>query len=148
MTLQEKLTHDMRSAQKAGERDRAETLRFLLSELHNREIEKRSKGQEATLSDTETVEVLRREMKKRREAIDLYRRGGREDLLRKEEGEARLISEYLPASLGRNEIEAVVSELVAAGSREFGPLMKQAMERCGGRADGKTVAEIVREKLQ
>lgn len=148
MRLEERIQDDVKAAQKASASGRLGTLRLLVAALKNRSIEKRTSGSAEQLTDEDVIEVLQREAKKRREAIDIYRKTKREDLAHKEEAELAVINEYLPSMLGRAEIEAVLDELVASGVHDFAPLMKAAMERLKGRADGKLVSELVRAKAQ
>lgn len=147
MTVREKLELDLKGAQKKGEQARVDTLRLLLSELHNREIEKHGKGGGDELTDEEALAVLKREAKKRKEAIELFRRGNRNDLAEKEEGELSILAAYLPAEMSRGEIEAVVNALIAEGHKDFNGLMKEAMARLRGRADGRAVSEVIKGKL-
>ena len=146
MTLQERLAQDTTAAQKAGDAGRLGTLRLLIAAAQNRAIEKRTGGSPTSLSDDDMLELLRREAKKRREAMELYAQGGRDDLRVKEEAELAVIMEYLPAEMGRADITAVVKRL-ATGSSEFSSLMKAAMAELKGKADGKLVSEVVKEVL-
>ena len=146
MTLQERLAHETTAAQKAGDAGRLGTLRLLIAAAQNRAIEKRTGGSPTSLSDDDMLELLRREAKKRREAMELYAQGGRDDLRVKEEAELAVIMEYLPAEMGRADITAVVKRL-ATGSSEFSSLMKAAMAELKGKADGKLVSEVVKEVL-
>lgn len=146
MSLQNTLTEDLKAAQKAGDSDKVGILRFLLSQLQNKAIEKRASGKGETLADEEVMDVLQKEVKKRREAVELYTKGGRADLADKEEKEIGLIAAYLPKPLSREEIESAVANL-AAEHKDFNSLMKAAMQQLKGKADGKTVGEIVKAKL-
>jgi uncharacterized protein YqeY len=132
----------MTTAMKAGERDRAGALRLVLSEL----LKAAKDGGDDELA------VLRRERKRRLEAAEQFRGGGRPELAEQEESEARMIEGYLPAELGDAEIAGFVEEAIAelgpdAGIREMGQVMKTVMSRAGGRADGKRVSAMVRERL-
>ncbi|MEK7174654.1 MAG: GatB/YqeY domain-containing protein [Patescibacteria group bacterium] len=147
MSLLSRISEDIKTAQKAVEAVRLDTLRFLMAQLQNREIEKRGSGSAGPLTDEETLQVIQREAKKRREAIELYRAGNRADLATKEEAELDIISAYLPAQFGEAEIAAVIDRLVAKGPREFNAIMKMAMAELKGRADGKAVGEAIRAKL-
>ncbi len=132
---------------KGGDREKSSLLRFILAQLHNREIEKKGRGEEPKLTDEETVDVLRREVKKRKEAMDLFGRGGREDLREKEEKEAKLIEEYLPAQMSGEQIAVVVDGLKKSGLGDFTSLMRETMKKLKGQADGKLVGEIVKDRL-
>ncbi len=146
--LKDKIENDLKNALKSGRTDNANILRFLLAQLHNREIEKRSTGQAPTLADEEVTEVLQKEVKKRKEAIELFQKGGRLELAGKEEKELALINEYLPAQLSREELEKIIDELKNSGLTDFNSLMKEAMKKVKGRANGKLVSEVVKEKLR
>lgn len=148
MGLSERLRKDLETALKAAEGERVQTIRMLLANLHDREIEERGKsGAPRPLPDDVAEGVLRKELKKRKEASDLYRKGGRVDLAEKEEREAALIGAYLPPSASREEIEAVVWELKAAGVADLPALIRETKARFHGRAEGGAVAEIVRHVL-
>lgn len=148
MSLSEKILNDMKRAQKAGEAMRLETLRFVAAQIHNAEIEKRGGGNTGSLSDDETVAVLQRELKKRKEAIELFVKGNRADLAKKEEASLSVIREYVPRELTEEEVRALVDEVVEGGIHDFAAAMKEVMRRAGGRASGKAVSEIIRAKLQ
>jgi uncharacterized protein YqeY len=141
MAVQEQVKADLAVAMKAGERERVGALRLVLSELQKAAKE----------GDGDEVAVLRRERKRRLDAAEQYRGGGREDLAGQEEGEARLIEAYLPAELSDDELERLVSDAVAeAGAtapQDMGKVMSVVMPKVGGRADGKRVSERVREAL-
>jgi hypothetical protein len=141
VTLIEQLRGDVNSALKGGERDRASALRMVLSELQKAAKEG---------SDDE-VAVLRRERKRRLDAAEQFREGGRAELADKEQAEAVLIEAYLPAELGDDELQAIVkdaiSETGASEPKDMGQVMKVVMARTGGRADGRRVSEHVREAL-
>ena len=132
----------MTTAMKAGEKDRVGALRLVLSELQ--------KAQKDGFGD-ETA-VLRRERKRRLEAAEQFRDGGRPELADQEEAEARIIEGYLPAELDDAEldamIQAAITETGASGPKDMGQVMKAVMARAGGRADGKRASARVREALQ
>ncbi|MBJ7328659.1 MAG: GatB/YqeY domain-containing protein [Solirubrobacteraceae bacterium] len=141
MTLADTVKTDLTAAMKAGESERVGALRLVLSEL-----QKAAKDG----SDDELA-VLRRERKRRVEAAEAFRKGDRPELAAQEESEAELISAYLPAELGDDElkaiVEAAVAESGASSPKDMGQVMKAAMPKVGGRADGKRVSAIVREVL-
>ncbi|RJQ29852.1 GatB/YqeY domain-containing protein [Candidatus Parcubacteria bacterium] len=148
MSLKERLSGDAKNALKSGERDRADVVRFLLSQVHNREIEKHGLGKGEELTDEEALQVLQKEAKRRREAIELFRKGGRDDLVAKEEKELSFLEAYLPQALSKDEIRAIVSEFLENGTREFNALMRETMKKVAGRGDGRIVSEVVREALE
>lgn len=142
MSLLEKIQSDVKTAMKAKDEQRLNTLRFLTSQVNNRQIEK---GKDASLTEDEVMDVLRREIKKRKEAADLYRQGGRTDLAESEEAEMRIIMDYLPAAPTEEDVRKVIAELKAGGIAEFPALMKEAMAKLKG-ADGALVAKIAKEQ--
>ena len=145
MSTHNKIREDLNAALKGGEKDRTGVLRMMLAELHNKEKEKPADKQ--SLTEEETIAVLKKEVRKRKEAVELFRKGNREDLAKKDEAELKIIGEYLPPELDPKEIEAIVERLIAAGNKEFNMLMRETMKELAGRADGKVVSEIVKEKL-
>lgn len=144
--LEDKLMEDYKAAMRAGDAQRKETLRLLRSALKSAEIDKR-----APLSEPEVHEVLACQAKQRREAIEQFRQGRREDLVQKEQAELSIIEEYLPAQMSREEIEQlardVIAEVGASNVREMGAVMSRIMPQVKGRADGKLVNEVVRSLL-
>lgn len=141
MTLADRVKQDLTDAMRAGERDRVGRLRLVLSELQKAEKE----GGEDELA------VLRRERKRRLDAAEQFRSGGRPELAEGEEAEAELIASYLPAELADEELRAIVERAVeeagATSPKDMGAVMKVAMPAVGGRADGRRVSAQVREVL-
>jgi len=141
MTLADTVKSDLATAMKAGEKDRVGTLRLVLSELQKAAKEG---------SDDELA-VVRRERKRRVEAATAFRDGGRPELAEAEEAEAKIIEAYLPAQLGDDELAAIVrgaiAETGAASPKDMGAVMKVAMGKVAGRADGKRVSALVRSTL-
>jgi uncharacterized protein len=132
---------DVTSALKAGQKDRVGALRLVLSELQKAAKE----------GDGDELVVLRRERKRRLDAAEQFRGGGREELAVQEEGEAELIAGYLPAELGDDELDALVAEAIAdsgaATPADMGKVMGVLMPKVGGRADGKRVSAKVKDAL-
>ena len=141
MSATEQVKSDLTGAMKAGEKERVGALRLVLSSLQLAAKE----GEE------DEVAVLRRERKRRLDAAEQYRDGGRADLAEQEEGEAEMIAAYLPAELSDEELQAIVAEAVAESgaseAKDMGKVMSIAMPKVGGRADGKRVSAKVREAL-
>ena len=146
MTLEERIRTDVIAARKGSEAFRVDTLRFLVAQIGNRAIEKRGTGTADPLTDTEVVEVLQKEAKKRREAAEVYARGGRADLAKKEEDELTILAAYLPAMMSREEVTAAVRRVAKSGG-DFKAVMPKVMAELKGKADGKLVAEVVKEVL-
>lgn len=147
MSLHAKLQDDLRGALKSGEKVEAEVLRFLLAIIHNREIEKKTQGKDPSLSDEEIIEVLSKEAKKRKEAIELFKKGDRGDLVSKEEAEIKIVLKFLPQELSREAIGKEIENIIASGRKDFSSVMKEAMSKMKGRADSRLVAEIIKEQL-
>ncbi|HEU4700656.1 MAG TPA: GatB/YqeY domain-containing protein [Gemmatimonadales bacterium] len=141
--LRERIQGELNAARKAQARDRTLVLGTVLAALKNREIEL---GRD--LTDDETVEVLRKGVKTRRESVDQYRAAGRTDLADKEAGEIRVLEEFLPAAVDPAEIRAAVRAAIAAGATDLGRVMGQVMPQFKGRADGREINAIAREELQ
>ena len=141
MTVAEQVRADITSAMKAQEKERVGALRLVLSELQKAAKEG---------SDDELA-VLRRERKRRLEAASQFRDGGRPELADQEEAEAELISGYMPAELGDEELDAIVAAAIAetgaSSPKDMGQVMKVVMAKSGGRADGKRASARVREAL-
>lgn len=146
MSLQDTLTADMKAALKGHEKERLGTLRMLLSELKNASIAKRG-----PLEEADEIDLLAREAKRRRESIDAFEKGGREELAQKERGELAIIETYLPKPLSPDEVRALVREAIAAtgasGKRDMGKVMGRVMPQLRGRFPGKDVKPIVDELL-
>jgi uncharacterized protein YqeY len=141
MSVLEQVQSDVRTAMKAGEKDRAGALRMIVDSLQK----------DAKLGDGDEVAVLQRERKKRLEAADAYREAGRDEQAATEQVEAELIEGYLPQQLSDEElgelVDAAVEETGAGEQRQMGDVMKALMPKVGGRADGRRVSAAVRERL-
>lgn len=144
MELSERLKADTTVAMKAGEKERVGALRMLSAAVLQEQKDARD-------GDADPVAVLQRERKRRLESAETYREAGRDDLAGAEEREAALIEEYLPAQLSDEELLALVgdavAELGASSPKEMGKVMAAVMPKVEGRADGKRVSAVVREKL-
>ena len=133
----------MNAARKAQDKDRTLVLGTILANLKNREIDLRRSA-----TDEEVVEVLRKGIKIRREAIEQYQAGGRTDLADVEQAQIAVLEEFLPPAVDPEEIRAAVREVIAGGAKDLGKVMGQIVPRYRGRADGKLINQIVREELQ
>lgn len=143
MALLEKVKRDATDALKKGDRERTDVLRYLLAQAHNKEIELRDKP----ISDQDVLDVFTKEAKRRREAIKLFKQGGRVDLAKKEERELAVLESYLPAQLDRGAVEEVIDRLIKGGASDFNMLMREAMKELKSKADGRLVGEVVKAKL-
>lgn len=145
--LYEQITSDLKTAMKAGDQPRVDTIRFVLSGLNNFKKEKQVKEPDAALTDEETTALLQKEVKKRRDSIQLFKDGNRADLVEKEEADLAIIQAYLPKELSREELEKIVGDVMAGGAGDFNSVMKETMKQVKGRADGKMVGEVIKAKL-
>ncbi|MGH7497501.1 MAG: GatB/YqeY domain-containing protein [Gemmatimonadales bacterium] len=141
--LSESLRAAMNASRKGQQKDRTLVLGTILANLKNREIELRRPA-----TDEEVLEVLRKGIKIRREAIEQYTAGGRQDLADVELAQIKVLEEFLPPAVDPQEIRAAVREVIAAGAKDVGKVMGQVLPRFKGRADGKMINQIVREELQ
>lgn len=136
----------IKAAMKSGEKDRLGTLRMVLSAIKDHEINNR-----VTATDAEVLGVLRKAMKTRRDAIDAFKAGGREDLVAKESAEIAVIESFMPPAISEDEIvsavDAAIAETGAKTMKEMGVVMKAAMAKLAGRAEGGTVNRVVKERL-
>jgi hypothetical protein len=137
----------MRSSVKAQDALKRDTLRFALAAIHNEEVAKRR-----DLSDDELLQVLGKQAKMRRESIEAFAKGGRDELVAKERAELAVLEGYLPQQLGRDEIEALakaaIAETGAVSPAEQGKVMQKLMPQVRGKAEGKLVAEVVGSLLR
>lgn len=146
----EKVKTDLKEAMKVFDEAKVSTLRFLISAIHNKEIALRC-AQGKNLPDEEVVEVIRQQIKQRKESIEAFKTGGRDDLVQKEQGELEILNKYLPQQISQEELEKIISETItqtgASAPGDFGKVMGQVMSKIKGRADGAMVAEMVKKKL-
>jgi hypothetical protein len=139
----EALRAAMNAARKAQDKDRTLVLGTILANLKNREIDLRRAA-----TDEEVVEVLRKGIKTRREAIEQYTAAGRAELADTEQKQIAVLEEFLPPAVDPEEIRAAVRDVIAGGAKDLGKVMGQIVPRYKGRADGKLINQIVREELQ
>ena len=146
MSLSDRLEAAMRDAMRARDAQRTQTLRMAMAAAHNLKIERRR-----DLTDDEVVDVLTKQVKQRRESIEMYRAGGREDRAAAEEAEAAILAEFLPEQLGEDEVEALaraaIAETGASTPADLGRVMGRLAPQTRGRADGRLVSDVVRRLL-
>jgi len=143
MKFKNKVDQEMILAAKATDKIRLSALRMLKNGLHNREIDLKRE-----LNEAEFLQLLSGMVKQRRDSIEQFEKGGRPDLVEKEEAELKVIREFMPAEMSETELDAIIAEAIretsAAGVRDMGKVMKILMPRVTGKADGKTVGEKVK----
>jgi len=146
MSLIVEIKGQLEDAMREGDSVRRDTLRLILSSLQGAE-----KELQRPLSEDEEPQVLQRERKKRREAADAFRSGGREEQAGKEEGELEVLEEFMPEPISEEELEQIVDDVIAevgaTSMRDIGRVMADVMPQVAGRADGSAVSQLVREKL-
>jgi hypothetical protein len=146
VTLRERLHDDTTAAMRSGDALRRDTLRMVQNAIYNIE-----KSRRITLTEDDVLGVVTREVKTRRESVDAFRKGGREDLVAKEEAEIAILADYLPQALTEDELRALVGEAVAAtgaaSARDLGKVMGWLSPRIRGRADGKVASGMVAQAL-
>jgi uncharacterized protein YqeY len=146
VSLKDKISDDLKQALKEGDDVRKRTLRLLLAAVHNAEIEKGG-----PLDDSGVLAVIAKQAKQRRESAEEFRKGGRQDLVDREEAEAVVLQAYLPAAMSWEEIAAaarkVIAEVGAQGPRDVGKVMPVLVKQLAGRAEGSEISAVVRELL-
>ena len=147
MTLQERLGQEIKAAMLAKDADRLGALRMLKSTLGYILIEKKAE----TISDSDFIAVVQKEVKKRRDSIEQFETGGRPELAAKEKQEITVLESFLPQQLSSEELEQLVRQAIAetgaASKKEMGPVIKAVQAKAAGRADGKTISQLVGKLL-
>jgi len=147
--LKERIISDMKEAMRVKDDVRLSVLRMLLSDIKNEEV---SGSERRDLTDEEVISVLKRAVKRRREAAEQFRQGNRQEMAEREEKEIKYIEIYLPPSLSDEELKAIIqgaiTEVGANGVKDMGRVMRIVMDRVKGRADGRAVSEMVRRMLE
>ena len=142
-SLLERLQADLNAARKGGDKPRTLLLSTMLSETKNRRIEV-----QRDLTDDDVVDLLRKQIKRRKESEQMFQQGGRPDLEEKERNEAAMLETYLPAAVPEEELRAAVRAAIAGGAANIGAVMGKVLPQFKGRADGSVINRIAREELQ
>jgi uncharacterized protein len=146
MSIKDTLKADMITAMKGKEKERLECIRFIQSAVKKVEIDTRK-----DLDDAAVTGILMNLAKQRRDSIDQFRKGGREDLATKEEAELKILQNYLPQQMSSDELGALVATVIketgATGMKEMGAVIKAVMAKSAGRAEGSAISEMVKQKL-
>jgi len=147
MSLLDTIQSDMYAAMKSGDKHKTGTLRVALSKLKDKKIEKRE-----DLSDVEALKIIQNLVKQRKEAADIYKENGRNDLMENENAELEILNAYLPKMMSEDDLRVLVKKVVeetdASGLSDIGKVMPEVMKQSAGKADGKMAQSIVRELLQ
>ncbi len=147
MALIDKIRWDLETAVKERDEDKIRTLRFLVANIKNLEIEKYPPEKRGMPTDEDVAGVVGKLVKTHKESIEAFLKGGRQDLVLREEKELFFLKVYLPEELSEEEIKRMVLLEMEKGERDFGRIMKQMMGKVRGQADGGLVAKIVKEAL-
>lgn len=148
MTLKEKINADLLAAMKAKENARLDALRMLKAAIMKFEVAG-DKKIEAT--DENILQIIGKEVKQRKDSIDAYKKGGRDDLAAKEEAEMKILQTYLPAQMSEEELKSLISQTISqtgATAKDFGKVMGAVMAQAKGKTDGQTVTKLVKEMLK
>jgi|SRR5262245_39543442 len=149
MGLKDRLNEDLKTAMKASDKERVLVLRTLLADIKNEGIRQQKRDE---ISDADVVQVLTKAVKTRRDSIDQFEKGNRADLVERERAQIAIIEQYLPAQLSEAEIRSVVAEAIEeagkAGKVDVGAVMKLAMAKLKGKAEGRVVQQIVGAMLK
>ena len=163
MNLKDTINEDIKSAMKSGLNDEASALRFLNSVIKNKELEKRNRllkegrplaelEKLSELADEEVINVILGEIKKRKESIAQYKKGGREDLAKKEAAELEILKKYVPEEMPEGELRSIIrkkiTEIDGATMKDFGKIMGLVMAEVKGRAEGGAVKKIIEEEIK
>ena len=147
MSLFDTIQSDMYAAMKSGDKHKTGTLRVALSTLKDKKIEKRE-----DLTDVEAIKIIQNLVKQRKEAADIYKENGRNDLMENENAELEILNAYLPQMMSEDDLRVLVKKVVeetgASGLSDIGKVMPEVMKQSAGKADGKMAQSIVRELLQ
>ena len=149
MSIAEQIDHDIKDAMKAKQADKLSVLRMLKAAVKNAAIEKG--GLSAVLDDAEATAIVRKQVKQRHDAVESFTKGDRPELADKERAEIDLLNVYLPKALSADElnalIDAAIAETGATGKAQMGAVMKAVQPKVAGRADGKTLSQLVQQRL-
>jgi uncharacterized protein len=137
-----RLQGDLNAARKSQDKAGTLLLSTVLSEIKNKKIELRRDP-----VDADVIDVLRKSIKRRRESIEMYAKGGRQDLADKEQSEAAALEKYLPAQVSEDELRAAVKQAIAGGATQIGAVMGKVLPQFKGRAEGGVINAIAREEL-
>ncbi len=147
MEIRDKLMTDMKNAMREKNQLKLDVIRFVQAAVKNKEIELRPNP----ISSDDVLTVLKKLVKQRKESIDQFKAANRQDLVDKEAGELKILEEYMPAQLGKDQIEKIVTEVIAeikaSSIKDMGAVMKAVSAKTQGSADNKIVSEVIKAKL-
>ncbi len=141
------LRSDLTASMKKGDSVRVDTLRFLLAAIRNAAIAKYGAAGEASVTDADILDVVKKQAKTHRESIEAFTKGNRPELVQKEQKELAVLEAFLPKEMSDEELKKLLEPVVASGENNFGLLMKQAMAAVGGKAEGGRVSSVLKQML-
>lgn len=146
MNLRDKIKNDLKDAMKSGDNTIRDVLRVLNSDFKNLEIDSKKE-----LKDADIVKIIKKNLKSRKDSIEQYKNGNREDLVIQEENELNILKKYMPEQMGEEKVRKIVIDIIneseAINASDFGKVMGMAMKEAGGNVDGNIVSEIVKKEL-
>lgn len=149
-TLSEQINEDLKTAMRAKQVEKISTLRMLISAIRNKEISLRA-GEKVALEDDKIIEVIKSEIKKRKDSAEAYEQGGRSELAEKEKTEIEILNKYLPEQMSEEEVEriaaATIAEFGEVTMKDFGKIMGEVMKKAKGKADGNMASAAVKKIL-
>tara|TARA_Y100000816_G_C26069618_1_gene562477 strand:+ start:795 stop:1250 length:456 start_codon:yes stop_codon:yes gene_type:complete len=150
--MKEKITSELSNALKNGDKERIHTLRLVLAAIKDKEIASRSSGEDSMISDDTIISLLKKMVKQRNDSIEMFTQAGRDELVKKENSEIKIISEFLPKQLGEEETNAACEEAIKATEssslKEIGKVIKYLKENSPSSLDMSLASKMIREKLQ
>lgn len=141
------LRNDLSSSLKKGDSNRVETLRFLLAAIRNVAIAKYGNAGEASLTDPDILDVIKKQVKTHKESVEAFANAGRKDLVQKEQAQLTVLEAFLPEEMSDEDLKKLLEPVISSGETNFGLLMKHAMAVVAGKADGGRVAGILKQIL-
>lgn len=149
-TLSEQINEDLKTAMRAKQVEKISTLRMLISAIRNKEISLRA-GEKVALADDKIIEVIKSEIKKRKDSAEAYEQGGRSELAEKEKIEIEILNKYLPEQMSAEEVEKITVDIIAefgeVTMKDFGKIMGEVMKKAKGKADGNIASAAVKKIL-
>jgi len=147
MKLEERIEKEIKDALKAGEQIKVSTLRMLKSDINKFRLDENKKS----LTEGDIIKIVKRHVKQHKDSIEQFAKGNRQDLVDKEKKELEILMAYMPEEIPASELKKIVAEVIketgATSKKDMGRVMKQVMEKAKGRADGKTVSQLVASLL-
>lgn len=146
--LLDTLKNDVFASMKAGDHTRVDTLRFLIAAVRNAAIDKYGAASDTSLTDEDVLDVIKKQVKTHKESIEAFANANRQELAQKEQKELTILASFLPAEMTDGELESLLVDVAHSGEKNFGLLMRSAMAKVDGKADGGRVSAMLRKLMQ